>query len=65
VLIVNQPPHPARQATQAGLPRMWCNGIRALIYADVTGLRREKGPDADLPGFDITALLGLEAACCL
>jgi crotonobetainyl-CoA:carnitine CoA-transferase CaiB-like acyl-CoA transferase len=25
-----------------------------LIYADLTGFG-EKGPDADLPGFDITA----------
>ena len=33
-----------------------------LIYADVTGFG-EKGPDADLPGFDITAYWR-EAVCC-
>ena len=30
------------------------SGIRSLIYADLTGFG-EKGPDADLPGFDITS----------
>src|ERR1700749_2910695 len=30
------------------------SGIRVLIYADLTGFG-EKGPDAALPGFDITA----------
>ena len=30
------------------------SGIPRLIYADITGYG-EKGPDADLPGFDITA----------
>ena len=33
---------------------LWCSGIRALIYADVTGFG-ENGPDANLPGFDITS----------
>ena len=32
-------------------------GIRRLIYADVTGYG-DKGPDANLPGFDITVVLG-------
>ena len=33
---------------------MWRQWNPRLIYADVTGFG-EKGPDADLPGFDITA----------
>ena len=52
VLIVNTP-HPARKrigleydAVKEWNPR--------LIYADLTGFG-EKGPDADLPGFDITS----------
>jgi len=31
-----------------------CSGTPRLIYADVTGFG-EKGPDAELPGFDITS----------
>lgn len=52
VLIVNTP-HPARK--RLGLEY---NDVvqwnPRLIYADLTGFG-EKGPDADLPGFDITA----------
>jgi formyl-CoA transferase len=52
VLIVNTP-HPARQ--RLGLEyddiKEW---NPRLIYADLTGFG-EKGPDADLPGFDLTA----------
>src|SRR4051794_21991570 len=52
VLIVNTP-HPARK--RLGLEyddvAQW---NPRLIYADVTGFG-EKGPDAELPGFDITA----------
>jgi formyl-CoA transferase len=52
VLIVNTP-HPARQ--KLGLEY---DDVKAwnprLIYADVTGFG-DKGPDAHLPGFDITA----------
>src|SRR3954463_1039028 len=52
VLIVNTP-HPARK--RLGLEyddvAQW---NQRLIYADVTGFG-EKGPDAELPGFDITA----------
>ena len=33
---------------------MLCSGIPRLIYADVTGYG-DKGPDANLPGFDITS----------
>jgi crotonobetainyl-CoA:carnitine CoA-transferase CaiB-like acyl-CoA transferase len=52
VLIVNTP-HPARQKLQLEYADVapW-NG--RLIYADVTGFG-EKGPDASLPGFDITS----------
>ena len=62
VLIVNTP-HPAR----ARLKLEYSDVVRwnaRLIYADITGFG-DKGPDADLPGFDITAywarsgLLGL------
>src|SRR5712675_443640 len=52
VLIVNTP-HPAR----ARLKLEYQDVVRwnpRLIYADVTGFG-EKGPDAELPGFDITA----------
>lgn len=52
VLIVNTP-HPARK--RLGLEyddvKEW---NPRLIYADLTGFG-EKGPDADLPGFDITS----------
>jgi formyl-CoA transferase len=52
VLIVNTP-HPARQ--KLGLEY---DDVKAwnprLIYADITGFG-EEGPDAHLPGFDITA----------
>src|SRR6202521_1459121 len=52
VLIVNTP-HPAR----ARLKLEYEDVVRwspRLIYADLTGFG-EKGPDADLPGFDITS----------
>src|SRR6516162_2523944 len=52
VLIVNTP-HPAR----ARLKLEYSDVVRwnpRLIYADVTGFG-DKGPDADLPGFDITS----------
>src|SRR5881392_3438721 len=52
VLIVNTP-HPAR----ARLKLEYEDVVRwnpRLIYADVTGFG-DKGPDADLPGFDITS----------
>jgi crotonobetainyl-CoA:carnitine CoA-transferase CaiB-like acyl-CoA transferase len=52
VLIVNTP-HPAR----ARLKLEYQDVVRwnpRLIYADLTGFG-DKGPDADLPGFDITA----------
>jgi len=52
VLIVNTP-HPARKRLKLEYDdvRPW---NRRLIYADLTGFGA-KGPDADLPGFDITA----------
>src|SRR2546422_1052582 len=52
VLIVNTP-HPARKRLKLEYDdvAMW---NPRLIYADVTGFG-EKGPDADLPGFDITS----------
>src|ERR1700722_13841862 len=52
VLIVNTP-HPARKRLKLeyGDLAQW---NPRLIYADVTGFG-ENGPDADLPGFDITA----------
>jgi formyl-CoA transferase len=52
VLIVNTP-HPARKKLKVeyGDVVQW---NPRLIYADLTGYG-EKGPDADLPGFDITA----------
>jgi crotonobetainyl-CoA:carnitine CoA-transferase CaiB-like acyl-CoA transferase len=52
VLIVNTP-HPAR----ARLKLEYSDVVRwnpRLIYADVTGFG-DKGPDADLPGFDVTS----------
>ena len=57
VFIVNTPHHARKQLNLeyddvAGWnPR--------LIYADLTGFG-EKGPDANLPGFDITVLLGTQ-----
>ena len=52
VLIVNTP-HPARMRLRLTYEDVAPWNPR-LIYADVTG-HGEKGPDADLPGFDITA----------
>ena len=52
VLIVNTP-HPARKRLKLGYEDVVQWNPR-LIYADLTGYG-EKGPDADLPGFDITA----------
>jgi formyl-CoA transferase len=52
VLIVNTP-HPARKRLKLAYEDVVQWNPR-LIYADVTGYG-EKGPDADLPGFDITA----------
>ena len=52
VLVVNTP-HPARKKLKLEHADVvqWKS---RLIYADVTGFG-EKGPDADLPGFDITS----------
>jgi crotonobetainyl-CoA:carnitine CoA-transferase CaiB-like acyl-CoA transferase len=52
VLIVNTP-HPARRKLKLEYDDVvrWNS---QLIYADLTGFG-EKGPDADLPGFDITS----------
>jgi crotonobetainyl-CoA:carnitine CoA-transferase CaiB-like acyl-CoA transferase len=52
VLIVNTP-HPARKRLKLEYDdvKQW---NPRLIYADVTGFG-QKGPDADLPGFDITS----------
>jgi crotonobetainyl-CoA:carnitine CoA-transferase CaiB-like acyl-CoA transferase len=52
VVIVNTP-HPARKKLKLTYEdvRQWNSRV---IYADVTGYG-DKGPDADLPGFDITA----------
>jgi crotonobetainyl-CoA:carnitine CoA-transferase CaiB-like acyl-CoA transferase len=52
VLVVNTP-HPARKKLKLEYEDVvaWNPG---LIYADLTGFG-EKGPDADLPGFDVTA----------
>jgi crotonobetainyl-CoA:carnitine CoA-transferase CaiB-like acyl-CoA transferase len=52
VLIVNTP-HPARKKLKLMYEDVvqWNPG---LIYADLTGYG-DKGPDADLPGFDITS----------
>ena len=52
VLIVNTP-HPARKKLQLEYDDVVPWNPR-LIYADVTGFG-EKGPDASLPGFDITS----------
>jgi crotonobetainyl-CoA:carnitine CoA-transferase CaiB-like acyl-CoA transferase len=52
VLIVNTP-HPARKKLKLEYVDVVQWNPR-LIYADVTGFG-EKGPDADLPGFDITS----------
>ncbi len=52
VLIVNTP-HPARKKLRLAYEDVAQWNPR-LIYADVTGYG-DKGPDADLPGFDITA----------
>ena len=52
VLIVNTP-HPARKKLKLEYEDVAQWNPR-LIYADLTGFG-EKGPDADLPGFDITA----------
>jgi formyl-CoA transferase len=52
VLIVNTP-HPARKKLHLEYDDVVQWNPR-LIYADLTGFG-EKGPDADLPGFDITA----------
>ena len=52
VVIVNTP-HPARKKLKLEYDDVVCWNPR-LIYADLTGFG-EKGPDADLPGFDITS----------
>jgi formyl-CoA transferase len=52
VLIVNTP-HPARKKLKLEYDDVAPWNAR-LIYADVTGFGA-KGPDADLPGFDITS----------
>src|SRR6201993_5396240 len=52
VLIVNTP-HPARRKLKLEYDDVVRWNSR-LIYADLTGFG-EKGPDADLPGFDITS----------
>ena len=52
VMIVNTP-HPARKKLKLEYDDIVQWNSR-LIYADLTGYG-EKGPDADLPGFDITA----------
>src|SRR6201991_3946497 len=52
VLIVNTP-HPARKRLKLEYDDVAQWNPR-LIYADITGFG-DKGPDADLPGFDITS----------
>ena len=52
VFIVNTP-HPARKRLKLEYDDVVQHN-RRLIYADVTGFG-EKGPDANLPGFDITS----------
>jgi crotonobetainyl-CoA:carnitine CoA-transferase CaiB-like acyl-CoA transferase len=52
VLIVNTP-HPARKKLKLEYADV-ADWNPRLIYADLTGYG-EEGPDADLPGFDITA----------
>ena len=66
MLIVNTP-HPARKKLKLEYEDVAQWNPR-LIYADLTGFG-EKGPDANLPGFDITAywarsgLLSHDARC--
>ena len=52
VLIVNTP-HPARKRLNLEYDDV-VKWNKRLVYADLTGFG-EKGPDANLPGFDITA----------
>ncbi|MBV9890548.1 MAG: CoA transferase, partial [Rhizobacter sp.] len=52
VLIVNTP-HPARKRLKLAYEDVAAWNPR-LVYADLTGFG-QKGPDADLPGFDITS----------
>jgi crotonobetainyl-CoA:carnitine CoA-transferase CaiB-like acyl-CoA transferase len=52
VMIVNTP-HPARKRLKLAYDDVAPWNPR-LIYADITGFG-DKGPDADLPGFDITS----------
>ena len=52
VFIVNTP-HPARKKLKLEYQDV-AHWNPRLIYADLTGFG-EKGPDADLPGFDVTA----------
>src|ERR1700721_303935 len=52
VLVVNTP-HPARKKLKLEYDDVVGWNSR-LIYADITGFG-DKGPDADLPGFDITS----------
>jgi len=52
VFIVNTP-HPARKKLRLEFDDV-VQWNQRLIYADLTGFG-EKGPDADLPGFDITS----------
>jgi crotonobetainyl-CoA:carnitine CoA-transferase CaiB-like acyl-CoA transferase len=52
VLIVNTP-HPARARLKLAYEDV-AQWNQRLIYADITGFG-DKGPDADLPGFDITS----------
>jgi len=52
VLIVNTP-HPARKRLKLEYDDVVQHN-RRLVYADLTGFG-EKGPDAELPGFDITS----------
>jgi len=52
VLVINFP-HPARKRLKLTYEEVAAWNPR-LIYADITGYG-DNGPDADLPGFDITA----------
>src|SRR6202008_938829 len=52
VFVVNTP-HPARKRLGLEYDQI-AELTPRLIYADLTGFG-EKGPDADLPGFDITS----------
>ena len=52
ILIINTP-HPARKKLNLAYEDV-AHWNPRLIYADVTGYG-DKGPDADLPGFDITS----------